>query len=116
MVAFNHNYRNALSDSRAGRSPAVHELGERIERYFRVHPQASREAFLLHAVWRELADRQRQDQATHEAKVDEAQLRRCEEIVDQCALVAMRLAELNYQRHGLWPRVRRFFSHDPAEE
>jgi hypothetical protein len=106
MVAYDRNSLNSLSKSRATRSAAANELSDHVDRYFREHPDVSREAFLLHALGRELADRERQEQPNRGATFNDP-----EENEQQSAEIAMRLAAMNYQRHGVWPRVRRFFSH-----
>ena len=66
MVGFYRENQNTLGKwptAGTADSATASELGERIERYFRVHPEASRKAFLLEAVRHELSLRE-QPQST----------------------------------------------------
>lgn len=116
MVALNQDNQSTLHKLQSSRSTRVRQLGERIERYFRVHAEASRAAFLLDAVRHELLLRERLDRRGREAVHTVSQQGQLDDNLDRSAALAMRLANLNYRRHGVWPRLRRFFCGCHAEE
>jgi hypothetical protein len=96
----------------------VNRLAERVRHYFDQHPEVSREELLLEAVWREIHFREqkatgnvpglarRKGQGT--TKWSTAQPPVSTEDIRIQAWLTERLAVLHYERHGLWPRLRRF--------
>jgi len=101
--------------------PLAKQLAERLSHYFDRHPEVSREEFFLEAVRREIhfceqreARRKsialrRSGEVTDDERPAAGRMRSAEEIRIQAAL-AQRLAVFHYERHGIWPRVRRFFN------
>jgi hypothetical protein len=94
-------------------------LTERVRHYFERHPQVSGEDFLLEAIRNEIHLREQAEiESSHEATLtgsgrSKKWSRRCPafstEEVGMRASLAQRVAELHYERHGLWPQVRRLF-------
>ena len=111
MVASSHDMRHLVPTSWPIRQVDPNELGQQVEHYFHIHPEVARSAFLLDAVRHELAVREQADRQSNEVVFDETHLRESVDNVDRSARLASRVAELNYQRHGVWPRLRRFFTH-----
>jgi hypothetical protein len=116
MVAANPNYRFVSTGSNP--MPPVDRLAERVRHYLDQHPEVSREEFLLEAVQREIHFREQKE--TRHRPEPERQERRgtglgssarprlsAEDIRIHAWLIE-RLAVLHHERHGLWPRLRRF--------
>src|SRR5262245_38763008 len=101
MVALNKSWRPQAVASDP--IPPASRLAERVRNYFARHPEVSREEFLLDAVGRELVLR---DGPVTSPKPIGRPL--TEEDIRIHAQLNERLAALNYERHGLWPRIRRF--------
>jgi hypothetical protein len=114
MVAANPNDR--ISSAGSNRVPAVNRLAKRVRRYFDQPPEVSPEEFLLEAVQREIHFREQREAgngaglarregqgtsswATHRRPVSAEDIR-------LHACLTERLAVLNYERYGLWPRLR----------
>jgi hypothetical protein len=96
----------------------VHRLAERVRQYFDQHPEVSQGEFLLDALQWEIHFREQQE-AGHRpwpARREDRGSRRCldmgppptAEDIRLHAWLSERLALLHYERHGLWPKVRRF--------
>jgi hypothetical protein len=91
----------------------VNRPAERIRHYFDQHPEVSREEFLLEAVCREIHFREQRAglarRESHETvrwytarpPLSAGDIRIHAGLTD-------RLALLHYERHGLWPKLRRF--------
>jgi hypothetical protein len=117
MVAVNPNYRFPSAESNS--VPPVNRLAERVRHYFEQHPEVSREEFLLEALGREMQLRERWGigAGTGSARRERqtASLRSTgrppltAEDFRIHAWLLERLAAVNYERHGLWPKLRRFF-------
>jgi hypothetical protein len=116
MVAANPNNRFPYAGSNA--VPPVNRLAERVRQYFNKHPEVSRQEFLLQAVLREIHFRERMatGSGTGSARREGEGTSRwstarpplsAEDIRIHARLIE-RLAALNYERYGLWPRLRRF--------
>jgi hypothetical protein len=95
----------------------VNRLAQRVCHYFDLHPEIAREKFLLEALRREIDFREQQD-VEHEAgrarRAGEGTNRRTAvrlqlsaEDIRLHAWLSERLAVLYYERHGLWPKLRR---------
>ena len=116
MVAANPNYRIPYAGSNP--VPPVNRLAERVRHYFDQHPEVSRQEFLLEAVLREIHFREhrekgngagtmrREGEGTGRWSTARAPL--SAEDIRIHALLIERLAVLNYERYGLWPKLRRF--------
>jgi hypothetical protein len=117
MVAFN-AYNRSLS-ARTSLRPPGSRLAERVRHYFDRHPEVSREEFLREAVQREIYLREQTDteagtgprgrtdgEAAHRFRARPALTA---EDIRIHAWLTERLAMLHYERHGLWPRFKRFF-------
>jgi hypothetical protein len=102
MVPANPNNRIAVSGYNL--LPPTNLLAQRVGRYLDQHPEVSREEFLLEAVRREI-DR-REGQGTNRRSVPRLTLT-AEDIRIHAWLYA-RVEMINHERHGLWPRLRRF--------
>ena len=90
---------------RPGALPLAEPLVERVRHYFARHPEVRQEEFLLEAVGRELRFCEQR-----EAKRGAARQPRSAAGIHVQAAVAERLAVIHYERHALWPRVRRFLA------
>jgi predicted ATPase len=125
MVAANPNYRFSFTGS--NRVPPVNRLAERVRHYFDQHPEVSREEFLVEAVRREIYFREqngigagtgparRESRDTNSRTTDRSPLNA--EDIRVHAWLMERLAVLHHERHGLWPRLRRFlFGHRPERK
>jgi hypothetical protein len=116
MVAVNPNDR--IPSAGSNLVAPVNQLDERIRQYFDMHPDVSRVEFLLEAIRREIHFRE-QTETGNEAG------RACREGngtrrgstarpplsaggIRIHAWLTERLSVLHYERHGLWPRLRRF--------
>jgi len=95
--------------------PGADRLTERVRYYFDQHPEVSRDEFLLEALRREIYFRERQEagrlvgwQDHRSSRWSTARPRPTDEDVRMHAWLAERLAVLHHERHGLWPRLRRF--------
>jgi hypothetical protein len=98
--------------------PLANRVTERIRHYFNQHPEVSREEFLLEALRREVYFREQQDagNGTRLARREDQESSRWSTIrrrptaedIRMHAWLAKRLAALHYERHGLWPKLRRF--------
>jgi hypothetical protein len=93
-------------------------LAQRIRHYFDQHPEVSRGDFLLQALQREIYLRE-QPEADHRFRTarrgDQASVRWSNiappptaEDIRIHAWSSERLAALHRERHGLWPKLRRF--------
>jgi hypothetical protein len=98
MAAVNRNDR--CPSARSNPTPPVNRLAERVRHYFHRHPEVSREEFLLEAVRREMHRR--------EGPWAPARLPPSTEEIRIHAGLTERLAAFDYERHGLWPKFRRF--------
>ncbi len=99
MVILNRNWR--FSPVASGPNP----MAERVRRYFVRHPDVAPEEFLRDAVGRELARREGSGASPRPAHRPTL----TEEDIRIHTWLNERLAVLHRERHGLWPRVRRFF-------
>jgi hypothetical protein len=106
MVAANPNGR--LPSGGYDPMPAVNRLVQRVRHYLDRHPEISRAEFLLEAVHREI-DRREGQEATRTA----SDPRPTAEDIRIHAWLSDRLALLHYERHGLWPRLRRLLLGNP---
>jgi len=120
MASANLHHRFSFPES--NRVPPVKRLAERVRHYFDQHPEVSREEFLVEAVRREMYHREH-----NEIKAGSGPARResrdsnfgstnrsplSAEDIRVHAWLMERLAVLHHERHGLWPRLRRFlFGH-----
>jgi hypothetical protein len=116
MVPANPNDR--IPSARSTPVPPVNRLAERVRYYFDQHSEVSRKEFLLEAVRREIYFRElkepgngaglarRGDQGTNWWSSARPPL--SAEDVRIHAWLSERLAVLHYERHGLWPKLRRF--------
>jgi len=89
MSAANSHYRIPFDGSNL--LPPANRLVMRVRNYLDQHPKVSREEFLVDAV--------RWSAARPRLTAEDLRLH---------AWLAERLAVLHYERHGLWPRLRRF--------
>jgi hypothetical protein len=115
MVAFNPNFR--IPSAESSLVPPV-DLAERVRHYLAQHPELGRERFLLEAIQREIDFREKRETANGAwhtrlegegiKKWSSARPPLCAEDIRLHAWLSGRLAILNYERHGLWPRFRRF--------
>jgi hypothetical protein len=103
MVALNRNLR--FSPAASNPSASVNPLAERVRRYLVRHPDVAPGEFLLDAVRRELT--RRESLGTHSWSEGRRPL--TEEDIRLHAWLNERLAMLHRERHGLWPRMQRFF-------
>jgi len=115
MVAFNQDFR--ISSAGPKFTSGRNRLAERVRHYFDEHPEVARDEFLIDAVRRELNFREQGKTRNVVGTV-----RRDGEGIDRRitirppsddeirsgAVLLERLAILHYERHGLWPRLRRF--------
>jgi hypothetical protein len=95
-----------------------YRLDERIRRYFDQHPEVSREEFLLDAVRREIHVREQWDTDHRAGPVRRGHPGANHWSTARPAITAEdirihtwlneRLAVLHHERHGFWPRLRRF--------
>jgi hypothetical protein len=120
MVAANPNYRFPSAASHP--VPPVHWLAVRVRHYFKRHPEVSWDEFLLDAVRREITFREQEDgengpwHARPEGQGtglwSAGRPPRTEADIRIHAWLHERLAALHRERHGLWPKLRRFlFGH-----
>lgn len=119
MVARNHN--SCIPQGRIAGTPVAAEnvdmLGRRIDRYFYGHPEVDRARFLLEALRRELVLRERADRKAQRERDERRDLSgAAEKNIDTSMSVARRLAEINYEKYGFLPRLRRFFMRGPGPE
>jgi len=121
MVAANPNNRFPYAGSNP--VPPVNRLAERVRQYFDQHPDVSRQEFLVQAVLREIHFREQRatgNRAGTTRRDGEGTSRwsagrwplSAEEIRIHAVLIE-RLAVLNYERYGLWPKLRRFLFGNP---
>jgi hypothetical protein len=119
MVAANLNDRIPS----AGPNPMlpVNRLAERVRRYFDQHPEVAREKFWLEAARREIDFRERRETENGAGPAGREGANRwsiarpplsAEDIRFHAWLVE-RMAVVNYERNGLWPRLRRFLLGNP---
>ena len=116
MFAF--NLQNPMLSGESTRVLPGNRLAERVRHYFNHHPEVSREQFLLEAVQREIYFREQQETgngAGPERRTGGGVSRRFSarpalsaEDIRIHAWLTERLAMLHYERHGLWPRLKRF--------
>jgi hypothetical protein len=116
MVAANPNDR--IPSAGCNPIPPVNRLAERVRHYFDQHLGVSREQFLLEAIRREIDFReqretengaepaQREDEGTDRWSTARPTL--SAEVIRLQGWLSERLAMVNYERHGLWPKLRRF--------
>jgi hypothetical protein len=116
MFAANPNYRIPFAAAKP--VPPVNQLAERVRHYFDQHPEVAREKFLLEAIRREIDFREqgetekgsgparREGERTNRWSTARPRLRA--EDIRLHAWLTERLAALHYERHGLWPKLRRF--------
>ena len=117
MVAANPNDRIPSGGSNS--VPPVNRLAECVRHYFDQHAGLAREKFLLEAEGREIDFREQRekDKGAGPARLEGEGLNRCftarpplsAEDIRLHAWLTERLVALHYERHGLWPRLRRFF-------
>jgi hypothetical protein len=98
--------------------PPVNRLAERVRHYFDQHPEISREEFLLEALRREIhfcEQKETGNGAGLGSREGHGISRRSTlppppsaEDIRMHAWLAERLAVLYYERHGRWPKLRRF--------
>jgi hypothetical protein len=98
------NWKYGIASARFNPVPRVNRLAERVRYYFDRHPEASRKEFLLEAVRREIHLREQREKPNRAGRPAPSA-----EDIRIHAWLNERLAALHYERHGLWPRVRRFF-------
>jgi hypothetical protein len=116
MVAANPH--NPMPSAGSTPVPPGNGLAERVRQYFDLHPDVSQEEFLLEAVQREIYFREQQETgngAGPERRTGGGVSRRFSarpalsaEDIRIHAWLTERLAMLHYERHGLWPRFKRF--------
>ncbi|MGA2255293.1 MAG: hypothetical protein ABSG53_11575 [Thermoguttaceae bacterium] len=117
MVTFNQE--NRIPPPEYSLAAPVSRLVERVRHYFDQHPDVTRNEFFLDAVQREIRFREQKElrnRAGTENREGGGTNRRCmnrpvlsAEDIRMHALLAERLAVLHHERHGLWPKFRRFF-------
>ena len=100
----------------------INRLAQRVGYYFDRHPEASRDEFLLEALQRQLDCREQWESRNRAGfgspQYQEAQRRSITRPVVSAedirihAWLNERLAVLHHERHGAWPRLRRFFFGD----
>jgi hypothetical protein len=93
-------------------------LASRVRQYFDLHPEVSREEFLLEALQREIQFREQTEMGTRvgpgrrfgggAARRFPARPALSAEDIRIHTWLTERLALLHYERHGLWPRLKRF--------
>jgi hypothetical protein len=115
MVAANPNPHFPSGES--NRVPPLNRLAERVRHYFDRHPEVSREELLVDAVRREIQFREERETGNESGPARRegewkswrsiARPLLTAEDIRVHALLARRLAILNYERHGLWPKLRR---------
>jgi hypothetical protein len=116
MVAANPNDR--IPSDGPNPVPPANRLVERVRHYFDQHPELTREKFLLAAVRREIDFREQRETgngAGPARRAGEGANRwstvrpplSAEDIRIHAWLIE-RLAVVHYERHGLWPKLRRF--------
>jgi hypothetical protein len=117
------NWSNRIASARSNPVPPLNWLAERVRYYFDRHPEASREEFLLEAIRREIHFREQREKRNRGENQEAgrfsiarpaggARLKRASTSAEAIRLHAWlneRLAVLHYERHGLWPRLRRLF-------
>jgi hypothetical protein len=98
--------------------PPGNRLAQRLARYFALHPHVSREEFLVTALekeldyraadlgWKPLAPGHPGDRPSHRWVEERRPL--TEEDLRIHAWLMERLALLHHERHGWWPKLRRF--------
>ena len=116
MVGANPNDR--IPSAGSNPVPPVNRLAERVRHYFDQHPEVSRQEFLLEAVRREIHFREQRETgngaglARREGEGTNgwstARPRPSAEDIRLHAWLTERLTMLHYERHGLWPKLRRF--------
>jgi hypothetical protein len=110
MVAAHSNDRITSTNT----SPAV---TKRVDDYFSHHPEVSRQEFLLNALGREIHFREQRETRYRPGLIHPERQRiggwpsvrpplSAEDIRIHTWLVE-RLAKVNYERHGLWPKLKR---------
>lgn len=104
-----------------GSNPPVpgSQLAMRVRHYFDQHPEVAREEFLLDAVRREILFREQKKTTSGTRSVrpegDGASPRPAtwptlsNEDIRIHARLAEHVAAVHHERHGLWPKIRRFF-------
>jgi hypothetical protein len=120
MVAFNKKSGNRPFEF--GSDRPARGVAERTRDFFARHPEIARDDFLIDALQREIVFREQRETKKpstiahpHGSGVEMRSANRpraTAEDLRRQALLAQRLAQLHYERHGLWPRIRRFFSGD----
>ena len=112
------NPHDGIPPARFNLVPPVKALAARVPHYFDRPPRVSREEFLLETLQREIHFRAHKEPGRGAALArPQAQppSRRCTarpplsaEDIRIHAWLTERLAMLHYERHGLWPKLRRF--------
>jgi hypothetical protein len=97
MVAVNSNDR--IPSARANPVLPDSPLAQRVRHYFEQQPEVAREEFLLEAVRRGIHFRNTESTTRPSLSAEDIHLH---------AWLTERLAMLHYERHGLWPKLRRF--------
>jgi hypothetical protein len=115
MVAAHPNYRFPSTGSNT--SPAVSQLAQRVDDYFSQHPDVSRQEFLLEALQREIRFREQREarngaglghgEAQWSTGWSHARSPLSAEDTRIHRWLVERLARVDYERHGLWPRLKR---------
>jgi hypothetical protein len=116
MVAGNPNDR--IPSDGSNPVPPVNRLAERVRHYFDLHPELAHEKFLLEAIRREIDFREQTEtengaglarqEGRGTSRWPTSRPRLSAEDIRIHAWLTERLAVLHYERHGLWPKLRRF--------
>jgi hypothetical protein len=109
MVAIHLKNTRRFAGFDSNSNPNVKRLAGRVGHFFDRHPEVARQEFLLDAVQREIDFCERQETkrgAEKQHSTARPTLNAAD--VNRQAELAARLAAMHYQRHGLWPRLRRF--------
>jgi hypothetical protein len=105
MVAANLKYRASFAPINA--SPAAARLVGHVRHYFDQHPEIAREEFLQDAIRREIDFLEQASSGPARRHFVPRPPLSSKDLRAQ-SLLAQRVAQIHYQRHGLWPTVRRF--------
>jgi hypothetical protein len=106
MVAANPNA--GLPPAAPNAMPRINGLDERVRDYFDRRPECPRRVSLGEAMRREIHSREQQEVGDGTGRWATARAPVTAEDLRIHAWLTRRLAVLHYERHGLWPRLRRF--------
>jgi len=116
MVAANPN--DPIPSAGSNPVPPVNRLAERVRHFFDQHPEVAREEFLLEAVRREIHFREQRETGNGAGTVRRggegtsrwsiARPPLSAEDIRIHAWLIERMAVVDYERQGLWPKLRRF--------